>query len=121
MKNDFFCIVNEAGESPLCAGPEETQFAVIGMPFSVDIVASDPDGLITGITADLPKWATLDTITKLPSPDVIARISGTPGAEDNGLNDLIIVVTNNGGRQATNNLKILVGKDIFPDEQPGVY
>lgn len=121
MMNEFFRAVRETGEPPLCAAPEEAQSAIIGMPFIVDIVASDPDGLITGITADLPRWAALETITELPSPDVIAHISGTPSAEDKGARESTIVVTDDKGRQASGILKINVGDGGFPDEQPGVF
>lgn len=109
------------GEPPLCVAPDEVQYAIIGMPFSVDIVASDPDGFITGIEVlNLPLWATLDITTKLPTPDFTARISGTPGPEDEGLHVMSIVAIDNHGSQAVSPLKIKVADYGFTDEQPGV-
>lgn len=120
IMNNFFRAVREACESPLCAVPEEAQSAIIGMPFVVGIVASDPEGLITEIMADLPRWAALETITQLPSPDVVAFISGTPSADDKGAHESTIVVTDSGGRQTAGVLRINVDDGGFPDVQPGV-
>lgn len=112
----------KTGEPPVCAAPDEIQSATIGMPFSVDIVASDPDGRITGIEAEnLPLWATLSIITELPAADAVARISGIPMPEDAGLYVMSIVATDNDGNQAVSPLTIKVATEGFTDEQPGVF
>ena len=114
--------IEKDGEPPVCAAPDEIQTAIIGMPLSIEIVASDPDGRITGIDAvDLPRWATFSIITKLPAADAIARISGTPGPKDTGLHVMSIVATDNDGNRAVSPLKINVPYEGFKDEQPGVF
>lgn len=119
--DSYECFMENTGEPPVCAAPGETQFAIIGMPFSVDIVASDPDGRITGIEAEnLPLWASLNIITELPAADALACITGTPGHKDEGLHVLSIVATDNDGNQATSPLEIQVTDYGFTDEQPGV-
>lgn len=120
MKKEFIRIIAKAGESPVCAEPDDIQSAIVGMPFSVDIVASDPDGMITGITAYLPLWAEFNIITKLPTPDLIARISGKPTSEDKGLHVMSVVVTDNDGNQAASTIKIKLVDYGFTDVQPGV-
>lgn len=120
-KKEFFSMIAGTGEPPICAGPDEVQSTIVGIPFSIDVVASDPCGLITGIECKkLPPWATLDIITELPSPDVVVRISGVPEAQNKGLHVMWIVATNNNGNQAVNLLKIKVA-DGFTDDQPGVF
>lgn len=112
----------KTGEPPVCAAPDEIQSATIGMPFSIDIVASDPDGRITGIEAvNLPLWAILSIITELPAADAVARISGIPMPEDAGLHVMSIVATDNDGNQAVSPLKIKVADYGFTDDQPGVF
>lgn len=114
-------IIEKAGEPPVCAGPDEVQDAFIGMPLSIDIVASDPDGLITGVEAvNLPLWATLSIITELPASDVVACISGIPRPKDAGLHVMSIVATDNDGNQAASPLKINVADYGLTDEPPGV-
>lgn len=114
-------LIKRAGEPPICAVPDEIQPAIIGVPFSIDIVISDPDGRITGIEAEnLPTWATLSIITELPAPDAVARISGIPEPEDEGLYDMSIVATDDDGNQAASPLKIKVTDYGFTDEPPGV-
>lgn len=110
------------GESPVCGIPDETQLATIGIPFSIDIVASDPDGRINGIeVVNLPLWATLNIITELPAADAVACVSGMPGSEDIGLHIMSIVVTDNDGNQVVSLLKIEVDTetcgDIHPEEK----
>jgi len=110
-----------SGEPPVCAAPDEVQSAFVGIPFSIDLVASDPAGLITGIeVATLPLWAALNIITVLPSPDAVARISGTPGSEDKGLHVMQIAATNNDGDQSVIPIKIKVDDYGFTDDHPGV-
>lgn len=121
MKRLLDRIVEKAGEPPVCAGPDEIHTAIIGMPFSVDIAASDPDGVITGIKADLPPWATLNMITELPSPDAVALISGSPGAEDKGIHVMTVAATDNEGNQAVSPFKIEVVDYGFYDGHPGVF
>lgn len=106
---------------PVCAVPDEIQNAFIGVPFSIDIVASAPDGRITGIeAANLPLWATIGIITELPASDAVARISGIPLSKDEGVYDISIVVTDDRGNQAASPLKIKVADYGFSDEPPGV-
>ncbi|MTI85035.1 MAG: hypothetical protein FH756_14355 [Firmicutes bacterium] len=117
MDNNF---IKRTGEPPLCAAPDEVQHAIIGLPFSVDIVASDPDGQVTGIEAvNLPQWASLNIITDLPAPDAVARISGLPAENDIGLYDMSIAVVDNDGNKDTGLLKIKV-EEGYDDDQPGV-
>lgn len=112
-------IIKEDGEPPVCAAPDEIQSAPFGMLFDIDIVASDPDGLITGIEAvNLPLWASLNVITELPAADAIASISGVPESEDAGLHVLSIVATDNDGNQAISPLKINVDDGGFEDVHP---
>lgn len=111
-------IIHKAGEPPVCAVPDGIQSAPFGMLFNIDIVASDPDGRITGIEAvNLPLWATLNIITELPATDVVASISGVPGLEDKGLHVLSIVATDNDGNQAVSPLVIKVDNGGFDDAQ----
>lgn len=115
----------QTGEPPVCATPDEIQSAPIGMLFSIDLVASDPDGLITGIEAvNLPRWATLSIITELPAADAVANISGIPKSEDAGLLVLSIVATDNDGNHAVSPLKIKVDdggfEDWHPEEKKGI-
>jgi len=122
---EVFIQVNEkAGEPPVCGVPDEIQSAYIGTLFSINIVASDPDGWITGIEAvNLPPWATLSIITNLPTADAVASISGIAGPEDTGLYVLSIVATDNDGNQAVSPLKIRVDdgfEDIHPEEKKNV-
>lgn len=118
--NNEWCI-KKAGEPPVCAAPDEIQPTIIGVPFSIDIVASDPDGWITGIEAiNLPMWATLSIITELPAADAVAQISGMPVQKHEGLHVISIVATDNDGNQAVSPLKIKVTDYGFTDEQPGV-
>jgi len=70
---------------------------------------------------NLPEWAMLNTITELPSPDAIVRISGTPGADNEGLQVLSLVVTNSDESHSATTLKINVADYGFRDEQPGVF
>ena len=120
-KKEFFNIIEGSGEPPVCAVPDEAQSAIAGIPFTIDVVASDPCGFITGIECvKLPPWATLDIITELPSPDVVARISGVPGQQNKGLHVMWIVAINNDGNQAINPLKLKVTDYGFTDDQPGV-
>lgn len=107
-------IIKKTGEPPVCAAPVELQSAPIGMIFNIDIVASDPDGRVTGIEAvNLPLWATLNIITELPAADAVACISGIPGPLDAGLHVLSIVATDNDGNQAVSPLKIKVDAGGF--------
>lgn len=114
--------VGNIGEPPVCGVPDETQLVTIGIPFSIDIVASDPDGLINGIMAvDLPLWATLNIITELPVADAVACVSGKPGSEDAGLHVISIVVIDDDGNRVDSTLKIEVDAEpcegIHPEEQ----
>lgn len=121
-KKDFIRMTKGAGEPPVCAAPEEAQSVIAGMPFSIDLVASDPGDLITGIECvRLPPWATLNIITELPSPDAIARISGTPGPRNTGFHLMWIVATNSDGNHAVSPLRIKVIDYGFADDQPGVF
>ncbi|NLI14043.1 hypothetical protein [Pelotomaculum propionicicum] len=114
-------IIKKSGEPPVCAGPDKIQNVLIGMPFSIDIVASDPDSLITGIEAvNLPLWAKLNIITELPASDVVVCITGTPKAKDVGFHVISIVVTDKDGNQAASCLKIKVADYGLTDEPPGV-
>ncbi|TEB05285.1 hypothetical protein Psch_02326 [Pelotomaculum schinkii] len=107
-------IIPKAGEPPVCAATDQTQSAPIGMLFNIDIVASDPDGLVTAIEAiNLPFWARLNITTELPAADAVASISGIPGPEDVGLHVLSIVATDNDGNQAVSPLKIKVDDGGF--------
>lgn len=112
--------IAKTGEPPVCAGPDGIQSAIVGMPFSVDIVASDPDGRITGVEAYLPLWVDFDIITKLPTPDLIARISGTPESKDKGLNAMSVVVKDDDGNQSASLFKVKVVDYGFTDQEPGV-
>ncbi|MFZ5643736.1 MAG: hypothetical protein ACOY46_09120 [Bacillota bacterium] len=115
-KKDIFQIIKGSGEPPVCASPEEVQITTVGIPFSIDIVTSDPGGIITGIEfEDIPQWAKLESITELPSPDAVARISGTPGAEDKGLHVMTVIATNNVGEKAGSLLKIKVDECFTED------
>lgn len=109
----------KTGEPPVCATPDEIQPVSIGISFSIDIVASDPDGLITGIEAvNLPPWATLSIITELPAADAVARISGIPRPEDTGLHVMSIVATDKDGNKAYSPLKIKVDDGGFEEVHP---
>lgn len=117
---EFLEMVKGDSELPVCATPDHVQSVISGMNYSIDLVASDPEGLITGIEgANMPHWAALDIVTELPSPDAIARVSGTPGQEDRGLHVMWIIVTNDKGKQAASPLKLKVD-NYFYDEHPGV-
>lgn len=114
-------IIKKAGEPPVCAGPNKTQNAFIGVPYSIDLVASDPDGLIIGIeTVNLPSWMTLSIITQLPASDVVICISGMPGPNDEGFHVMSIVATDNDGNQAASPLKVKVADYGLTDVPPGV-
>lgn len=114
-------LIERAGEPPVCATPYEIQTAIIGVPYSIDIVVSDPDGRVAGVEAEnLPAWATLTLITDLPAPDAVARISGIPEPEDEGLYDISIIATDDDGNRAAGPLKIKVTDYGFTDEPPGV-
>ncbi|NLI14039.1 hypothetical protein [Pelotomaculum propionicicum] len=114
-------LIENTGGSTVCVVPDQIQNAFIGIPFSIDIVASDPDGLITGIEAvDLPLWAAICVVTELPASDVVARITGIPAAEDEGIQDISIVATNGSGNRAASLLKIKVVDYGFSDDPPGV-
>lgn len=118
----FIRIIEKAGEPPVCAAPDEVQYALIGMPFSIDIIASAPDSSITKIEAlNLPLWATFNIITELPCADAVARISGIPDQEDAGLLVMSIIATDQEENQAVSPLKIKVADYGFTDEQPGVF
>lgn len=120
-RKEFSEMVKGAGELPVCATPEQVQSVISGMHYSIDLVASDPEGLITGIQgAKMPHWAALDIVTELPSPDAVARVSGTPGREDQGLHVMWVIVTNNKGKQAASPLKLKVD-NYFHDDYPGVF
>ncbi|AGL02776.1 Ig domain-containing protein [Desulfoscipio gibsoniae] len=121
ISNDDKQLFENKGEPPVCEAPDETQPAYIGIPFSIDIIISDPDGEITEVeVVNFPPWASLNMLTELPAADAIASISGSPGPDDEGFYDMSIVATDNDGNQTTSSLKIKVTDYGFSDDPPGV-
>jgi len=118
VKKEF---IAQNSELPVCAPPDGTQTAIVGMLFSIDMVASAPDGMITGVVANLPLWVTFSIVSKLPAHDLITRISGTPKSRDKGLNTMSIVFKDNDGNQSESPFKVKVFDHGFTDEEPGVF
>lgn len=121
-KKDFFPLIIGNREPPLCAAPDEVQSEIIGIPFSIDLVASDPSGRIIDIKGiSLPPWAALTVITELPSPDAVACISGVPQKENEGFHIMSVITSNSDGNQAVSHLKIKLTDYGFTDEPTGVF
>ena len=115
-KNDFLQTIKRGCDPPVCVAPGEVQTAIVGTPYSIHLIASDPVGLIVGIDCkDLPSWAALEVATQLPSADVVMWVSGTPGPEDKGLHVISVVAVNNQGKKATGTLKVKVEENFFPN------
>lgn len=116
-KSDFLPVIKRGCDPPECAVPDQIQTAIVGIPYSIDLIATDPVGSIVSIECkDLPPWAALEVATELPASDVIACISGTPGPEDKGLHVMSVVAVNNHGKKAAGTLKIKVEEHCFPDD-----
>ncbi len=100
-------IIEPKGEPPCCSGPDGTLKAIAAVPLEIDISVVDPDGEITGVQSiNLPRWAALEILSPLPSPQVTVRITGAPEFKDKGVHAAMVVFTDDDGNQAFSPLVI---------------
>lgn len=101
--------IEQKGKPPCCSVPGKRLKARAAVPFHLNFEASDTDGEITDVKSiNLPRWASIETNSPLPSPEVTIKISGIPKFEDQGNHAVSIMVTDNDGNQAVSSFTIQV-------------